>query len=353
MQLNLLNGDCLPLLKTLPANSVDSIITDPPYGLTKLPDINHVLSQWLQFDDYEHDQPGFMNKEWDSFVPAPCVWRQCLRVLKPGGHLMSFFGARTYDLGSMAIRLAGFEVRDQIMWIYGSGFPKNHDITKAIRKIDPDYPISGLGTALKPAHEPICVARKPFKDSLTDNVLIHGVGSFHIDNCRTDDEHKRWPANVVHDGSDAVLSHWPQSSVTGRRSRESQRARVDGTSWLMNTHQSTEYHDSGNVARYFYCAKPDRKDRDEGLMSSTMMGIRNIHPTVKPTKLMNWLCKLVTPKGGVILDPFMGSGSTGKAAMINRYGFIGMEREKEYFNIACKRIFFQRDIAGKNDDHSS
>ncbi|MFE0305530.1 DNA methyltransferase, partial [Bacillus altitudinis] len=276
---NLHHGDCLAILRMLPDNSVDSIVTDPPYGLSKEPDMAEVLRHWLAGDDYQHTGSGFMGKSWDSFVPGPSVWRECLRVLKPGGHLLAFFGARTQDLGTLAIRLAGFEIRDSIAWMYGSGFPKNMDVSKQIDKMagvereviseksnrsnfDPNSeggggfkrgtiitsaPATeaakewdGWGTALKPAHEPITMARKPFKGSVTANVLAHGTGALNINACRigteirsrleagfvrngrTDEEvfnsgygrpkvvtgevAGRWPANPIHDGSDEVLA---------------------------------------------------------------------------------------------------------------------------------------------------
>ncbi|WP_277268368.1 DNA-methyltransferase [Pantoea septica] len=421
------HGDCLAVLKTLPDNSVDSIVTDPPYGLSKEPDMAEVLRHWLAGDDYQHKGGGFMGKSWDSFVPGPSVWRECLRVLKPGGHLLAFFGARTQDLGTLAIRLAGFEIRDSIAWMYGSGFPKNMDVSKQIDKMagaarevisekvkhlnfDPNSeggggfkrgtiitsaPATdaakqweGWGTALKPAHEPITMARKPFKGSVTANVLAHGTGALNIDACRIQtnplvdaprlggsgtwktnnmashaySEYEgrevsshtggRWPANLIHDGSDAVMALFPQSSQTGKRSATSQAATVEGTSWGTNNHQSTEYTDSGSTARFFYCPKASPKDRREGLDApgpqfehgATLRKVENTatkgnnHPTVKPTELMAYLCRLVTPAGGVVLDPFMGSGSTGKAAMREGFQFIGIEREDEYVDIARSRI---------------
>ena len=273
--------------------SVDSIVTDPPYEL------------------------GFMGKSWDSSGIAYNVelWRQCLRVLKPGGHLLAFSGSRTYHRMTCAIEDAGFEVRDQIMWIYGSGFPKSHNLTS-------DW--QGWGTALKPAHEPICVARKPLIGTVAANVLAYGTGALNIDGCRvaTDDvisigsnnrsngainfgmaddkgaqcQHSagRWPANLIHDGSEEVTERM------------------------------------GEPARFFYCAKASKADRETG----------NNHPTVKPTELMRYLCRLVTPPGGIVLDPFTGSGSTGKAAVLERFQFIGIDMTSEYIAIADARIKF-------------
>ena len=292
----LLIGDCVDKLKELPDNSVDAVVTDPPYGLSKQPDMAEVMRHWLNEDDYEHKGAGFMGKSWDSFVPGPSVWRECFRVLKPGGHLLSFFGSRTYDIGTLAIRLAGFEVRDQIMWVYGSGFPKSMDISKAIDKAagaerevvgkhptpgstalrtsmgngwqtDPDITApatpeaqqwQGWGTALKPAHEPIVMARKPITGTVAANVLEHGTGAINVDGCRvgtndvlsigsnnrdngsinfamadnkdaqTQHDLGRFPANFIHDGSDETTQGLVEAS------------------------------------RYFYCAKASKRDRDEG-----------------------------------------------------------------------------------------
>lgn len=399
------NAMCLDVLRTLPDNSVDSIVTDPPYGMnSKEPDMAEVLSHWLAGDDYQHSGGGFMGKSWDGFVPGPSVWKECLRVLKPGGHLMAFFSPRTQDLGTLAIRLAGFEIRDSIAWMYGSGFPKNMDVGKAIFRQVSDFEHNavkrwkGWGTALKPAHEPISVARKPFRGSLVANLLKDGIGAINVEECRVpfagdadESESKsknkhgdfktesavtvnsygkydrlqenynppgRWPANLIHDGSDPVLSLFPESSQTGKRSATSKAASVDGTSWGTDNHQSTEYTDSGSTARFFYCAKASSRERHEGVKNpgpqfshdstprqhenggNSMQG--NYHPTVKPVALMEYLCRLVTPAGGVILDPFMGSGTTGKAAVRNGFRFVGIEMDDGYFDIAVSRISFEK-----------
>jgi site-specific DNA-methyltransferase (adenine-specific) len=336
-------------MKEMADCSVDSIVTDPPYEL------------------------GFMGKSWDSSGIAYNVelWRQCLRVLKPGGHLLAFSGSRTYHRMTCAIEDAGFEVRDQIMWVYGSGFPKSLDVSKQIDKAAgaerevvgvqrrsqvasdgwdrpwkheamknagstiAEFNITapataaaqqwqGWGTALKPAHEPICVARKPLIGNVAANVLAHGTGALNIDGCRvaTDDvisigsnnrsnasinfgmaddkgaqgQHSagRWPANLIHDGSEEVTDRL------------------------------------GEPARFFYCAKASKADRETG----------NNHPTVKPTELMRYLCRLVTPPGGIVLDPFTGSGSTGKAAVLEGFQFIGIDMTSEYIAIADARIKF-------------
>lgn len=480
-------GDCLEVLRTMPDNSVDAIVTDPPYEL------------------------GFMGKGWDKSGIANNVemWREALRVLKPGGHLLAFSGSRTYHRMTVAIEDAGFEVRDQIMWLYGSGFPKSLDVSKAIDKaggdalawrafseayakavsasgmthsdIDRSLGIKssscywartdhrggmpprhhwekvrellglsadftrlydeaerevvghrergfapgtnavygdysgdtritapatdaarqwqGWGTALKPAHEPICVARKPLVGTVAANVLAHGTGALNIDGCRvetTDDlnggayakeggrtesqslhggtgmnvagktvgkefvqPEGRWPANIIHDGSEEVLAAFPQApgqqgdlKATGRPRPSSGRF---GDMAPPHAH-AARIEDDKSAARFFYCAKASRSDRNEGLPSSDKAAVGtgatmreqedadwpkrngNHHPTVKPTELMAYLVRLVTPPGGVVLDPFMGSGSTGKAAMREGFRFIGCDLSAEYAAIAMARI---------------
>jgi site-specific DNA-methyltransferase (adenine-specific) len=288
-----------------------------------------------------------MGKSWDYDVPKAEIWKEVLRVLKPGGHLLAFFGSRTYHRGVVQIEDAGFEVRDQIMWLYGSGFPKSHNIG------------NGWGTALKPAHEPIVVARKPITQTVAKNVLEYGTGALNIDGCRTEtkgmkwekprggiwktdseadaklveNELGRWPANVIHDGSDEVVSQFPEtkSGVTVQRNGGGQKIGggngiYGGSKGLIR--EDVGYKDSGSAARFFYCAKASKADRDEN----------NNHPTVKPTELMRYLCRLVTPKDGIVLDPFMGSGSTGKAALLEGFRFVGIEMNEEYFEIAKARV---------------
>ena len=300
-KLTLHHGDCLEVLRSLPDCSVDSVVTDPPYGLS------------------------FMGKRWDYDVPSVEVWAECLRVLKPGGHLLAFAGTRTQHRMAVRIEDAGFEIRDMIAWVYGSGFPKSLDVSKAIdkragaeREVVSNNPTfrkmqenasnynlqrnefitapatpeakqwQGWGTALKPALEPITVARKPLIGTVAENVLQYGTGAINVDGGRVGE---RWPANFIHDGSE----------------------------------ESTDL--LGASARFFYCAKASKADRGE-----------NHHPTVKPTDLMRYLCRLVTPPSGIVLDPFMGSGSTGKAAMLEGFAFVGIEREAEYIDIAKARI---------------
>ena len=491
----IINANCLDGLKELPDNSVDSIVTDPPYGLS------------------------FMGKSWDYDVPKVEIWRECLRVLKPGGHLLSFFGTRTYHRGVVQIEDAGFEIRDQIGWAYGSGFPKSHNLKG-------DW--QGWGTALKPAWEPICVARKPLIGTVAENVLEHGTGAINIDGCRVGAEKRfnaaagnkpgtnslnmsvvgmpqdaegkecegRWPANLIHDGSEEVLAQFPNTKPSRAANRglcnsgclggqhDTGPTRKEGTDYIRGhndlggsaarffkscgytedlcegvsvaaktMYQCEKHADfaqrlvailvrqegvlsqeelqvilgyigncekcsqllnlvlnavrSGSIdiiattinllksygyalpaiekntnsgkqvkegegkgqetaMRFLYCAKTSKTDRNEGCedinekpsagsefrpnhtekaaqgADGTPYGrwkpLKNNHPTVKPTDLMRYLCRLVTPPGGVVLDPFAGSGSTGKAAVLEGFGFIGMEREAEYCQIAEKRI---------------
>lgn len=308
------HGDCREVMATLAADSIDAIVSDPPYGLS------------------------FMGKGWDHGVPGVEFWDEALRVAKPGAHLLAFGGTRTYHRLACSIEDAGWEVRDCLMWVYGSGFPKSHNL---------DGERKGWGTALKPAHEPIILARKPLAGTVAANVLTHGTGAINVDGCRigseggTKREGKadapndsgwanmrghgiatldagRWPANFIHDGSEEVTQ-------------------------LL-----------GDAARFFYCPKASKADRDEGLenialrpaggmsgrrdgsMGSVTMS-RNSHPTVKPTDLMRYLCRMVTPPNGLVLDPFTGSGSTGKAALLEGFRFLGIEREAEYVEIARAR----------------
>jgi site-specific DNA-methyltransferase (adenine-specific) len=341
-----MTGDCRELMASMADGSVDAIVTDPPYEL------------------------GFMGKSWDASGIAydAEVWKQALRVLKPGGHLLAFSGSRTYHRMVCAIEDAGFEIRDQIMWLYGSGFPKSHNLAG-------DW--SGWGTALKPAHEPIVVARKPFKGTVAQNVLAHGTGALNIDGCRVEagrdyldldvtqgvstartswdarSESRtfvpasgRWPANVIHDGSDEVLRLFPETGPSNAAARGG--SSPNPMSWGSSRSDGSivKGHDDagGSAARFFYCAKASKRDREEGLDGSGSRA--NHHPTVKPTDLMRYLCRLVVPPGGIVLDPFTGSGSTGKAAVLEDFWFIGIELSEEYSAIARARI--QHAVDSKN-----
>lgn len=410
------NGDCLELLRAMEDNSVDSIVTDPPYGLSqcKPKHIAEALGCWLAGEPYEPKGKGFMGKSWDAFVPGPEVWRECLRVLKPGGHMAVFAGSRTVDLMGIAVRLAGFEIRDQLQWIYGSGFPKSLDVSKAIDKAagaerevigtrklqgkarvlkggnytgdydrvetdsinltapatDAAKQWQGYGTAIKPAHEPIILARKPLDGTVANNVLTHGVGGLNVDGCRVEGKLEgdpnrfaktdggsfndvskrapvvrtegRWPANVILDEDAGALLDTVHHVESGC-------ALTDAIRRATN--------ESVGPSRFFYCAKASKKEREAGLEHLELQRRtdgregdcdnprlrtserRNTHPTVKPLALMQWLCRLVTPiRPGLILDPFAGSGSTGCAAKKEGFGFIGLELSSEYCEIARARI---------------
>jgi len=289
-------GDCLDVLATLPDNSVDSIVTDPPYGLS------------------------FMGKKWDYDVPSVAIWEQCLRVLKPGGHLLAFAGTRTQHRMACRIEDAGFEIRDMIAWVYGSGFPKSHNL-------EGDH--KGWGTALKPALEPITMARKPFSSTVAANVIQYGTGAINVDGCRVGTE-----TRLNQSAGNKNLEH--RTTVTPVSSHNETDGRECVGRWPANI-----IHDGSNEAalslksgaRFFYTAKAGKVDRES----------ENNHPTVKPTMLMAYLCRLITQPGGTILDPFMGSGSTGKAATINGFRFIGIERDPEYHKISEARISNQHE----------
>jgi len=452
-KMNIRLGDCLEKMRTMEDNSVDSIVTDPPYGLS------------------------FMGKKWDYDVPSVEMWKECLRVLKPGGYLLSFAGTRTQHRMAVNIEDAGFEIRDMIAWVYGSGFPKSHNIGKAVDKIRGTHPNKfkefaeyikgrrlelnitqkkaddvvcngttnyswfegrltgqrlpkeeeyikikkllrldnrfdefigeaerevigksknksgirnavkghytvggtiaehtditapateeakkweGWGTALKPALEPITVARKPFKGTVANNVLKWGTGGINIDGCRVEPQSEkdlkelrserpserkgnnqvqtsgdrsnrqhitgRFPANLIHDGSDEVVGLFPDTK-SGKMKQHISGGKYNVYGKMYPRDVET-IGDSGSAARFFYCAKASKKDRNEG----------NNHPTVKPTKLMQYLVRLVTPKDGTVLDPFMGSGTTGIACKKEGFDFIGIELDEDYFEIAKARI---------------
>lgn len=366
---DLMLGDCLERLDEINDCYIDSIVTDPPYGI------------------------NFMGKHWDHGVPGVDYWAECIRVVKPGAYMLAFGGTRKVHRLACAIEDAGWKIRDRIMWVFGTGFPKSKDVSKAIdaaagveREIvgygdvartamllsqgkhgaNDTRPVSlpateaakqweGWGTALKPAYEPIIMARKPLDGTVAQNVLTHGCGGINIDGCRIEGSYEtrarntsngnsmfgtgagggafipatgRWPANFIHDGSEEVVELFPK-----------------------------------DAARFFYCAKASRAERDEGLTGSPMTGGEltnrndgsaglespragagrtsggiNKHPTVKPLALMRYLCRLVTPPGGIVLDPFMGSGSTGVAAVKEGFNFMGIELETDSYDTACQRI---------------
>ena len=438
----IINADCIEHMNSMLPNSVDSIVTDPPYHLTSIVKRfgkeGSAPAQYGTDGVYARSSKGFMGKEWDGGDIAfrTEVWEAALRVAKPGAYLLAFGGTRTFHRMAVAIEDAGWEIRDCCMWVYGSGFPKSHNVGKAIDKAagaerevvgvddkiniyednknhkfyaeDSGNPIyakktitapateaarewDGWGTALKPAWEPIIVARKALDGTVAENVQKWGTGAMNIDGCRvgTDDnlnggayaatgterddgwgmqragagEYKqplgRWPANLIHDGSDEVVAGFPQSKSEGG-TKGGAPGNVYANGKGIPHPQFFNYGDTGSAARFFYCAKANNRDRNEGCEgleekqrdegrkaggvggdNPRNRGLQlrtNHHPTVKPTDLMRYLCRLVTQPNGTVLDPFMGSGSTGKAAVLEGFNFIGIERNAEYIEIARARI---------------
>jgi site-specific DNA-methyltransferase (adenine-specific) len=408
---NIYLGDCLEVLKTLPDNSIDAIVTDPPYGLvsiTKRFGGNSKPAQFGEDGSFSRLSKGFMGKNWDGSGIENNVdmWRECFRVLKPGGHLLSFGGTRTYHRIVCAIEDAGFEIRDLVVYGFGSGFPKGtnvgklvdkelgnerevvgsrvaHDIRgnalmeatvpefkKEVSKIDLEITKGnteweGWNIALKPALEPICLAKKPISErNIAKNVLKWGVGALNIPECRVGEEkisvHNaptgsfaggepdrgsdtdsyrehfgRYPANFIHDGSEEVVSLFPET-----KGKFAMKKHASGTNKIFGKFERSELSldnsgiaDEGSAARYFYCAKPSKKER----------GSFNTHCTVKPLALMEYLVKLVTKEGQVVLDPFAGSGTTLLACRNTNRNFVGIEKEKEYHDIILKRLELERE----------
>jgi DNA modification methylase len=528
MTYKILVGNNLDILPTLPDNSVDSIVTDPPYGLSDNKFVAETITRWVNGErDFVPDGKGFMGKSWDAFVPPPALWDECFRVLKPGGHLLAFFGSRTQDIGGLAIRMAGFEIRDSIGWVYGSGFPKSLDVSKAIDKNDavnlrlqrnfeftdwikstgitarqidditntkmgshytthptqptiataelfdklrpylPEVPEKieklvaqrtvesenykkrdvvgkgsgatnpgfagdrygesnattwdltyahtdqakqwqGWGTALKPALEPIVVARKPLIGTVAENVLTYGTGGLNIDASRigtevlpqqkagqakigtfertemiTPERTGRWPANLILDEYTADLldeqsgtstsKPVPPGIRTGNFLPSDERSlTAAGIFGAGAKSLGSNHNDSGGASRFFYVAKASKRDRNEGLENLEEERIweagrkpgnigsntpqnrsteprKNFHPTVKPTALMEYLIKLVTPPRGTVLDPFTGSGSTGKAAVLNGFDFIGIEMTEDYVPIIEGRLKHAEKVFAENE----
>ena len=375
--MKLYHGDCLEELKKIPDNSVDSIVTDPPYGLsnTKPQQVADVLKAWVTGDTVSvpAKKGGFMGKDWDSFVPPPAVWEECYRVLKPGGHMAVFAGTRTQDLMGLSIRLAGFEIRDQLNWIYGTGFPKSMDVSKAIDKAAgaerevlserPAYGIGGKGilnghsegatakvtapatdeakkwegwgTALKPATEPIVLARKPLEGTVANNVLTYGTGGLNIDACRVGDDVR---PKVASTGE--VLSE--NSSMSGPNTARTVVGTVTGrfpSNVLLDEHAAEAVDEQKGTSSFFpvfkYQAKAPKKERP---VIEKEDGTKVQHPTVKPVALMEWLVTLVTPANGVVLDPFAGSGTTLQAAINEGFDPIGVEQDADYIQLINKRL---------------
>ena len=381
----LLNGDCIEEMQKLIDDGVqvDSVVTDPPYHLTSIVKRfgkeDSAPAQFGTDGAFKRASTGFMGKEWDGGDIAfrPETWELALKLLKPGGHLLAFSASRNYHRMAVAIEDAGFEIRDQMMWLYGSGFPKSMNVG------------DGWGTALKPAHEPIVMARKSLSEkSVKENVLKHGTGAINIDGCRVEGNDAKYPdtnpdfRDQGKKSKEAIgIDKLSFGQVSGaerkkvvRKSRSEDGVWTDGNSGMKA--EGTQYADAdprgrfpANVmhgglqeewARYFYCPKTSKSERHSNLDDhETKVGVngnkwtdqdyrrgdtkptterKNTHPTVKPVELMKYLCRLVTPKGGTVLDPFMGSGSTGMAAKDEGFDFIGIEKEKEYFDICESRI---------------
>lgn len=451
MKVDLRKGDSLELLRTLADASVDSCVTDPPYGLSEhtRDEVIECLRCWLAGEPYQPKGKGFMGRSWDAWVPGPELWREVYRVLKPGGHVLAFAGTRSMDLMSMALRLAGFELRDAIgyahdnggapllAWVYGQGWNKTGYV-----KDEEGAPQPPFGTGLKPAWEPIILARRPVEGLVVENLRAHGTGALNIDacrivandsryaaNCSGDRGHAgtredgeatsikagggsahaggRWPANLIHDGSDAVVALFPANAGahSGVKGTEPSAASTGAVTNVRARVACDTHGDAGSAARFFYCAKTSTRDRQEGLehpgpqfkQGATFRDAENLrrklktaqcnvcgsktkaagqvksgpscghddfswveqdqraprgntHPTVKPTSLMRYLVRLVTPPGGTVLDPFTGSGSTGKGCAYEGFDFIGFELDADdegHVEIARARIAFARaDAAG-------
>lgn len=361
------HGDCLSVMSQMSANSVDSIVTDPPYGLS------------------------FMGKDWDHGVPGEVFWQEALRVAKPGAHLLAFGGTRTYHRLAVAIEDAGWEIRDCLMWLYGSGFPKSLNIG------------DGYGTALKPGYEPIIMARKPLTGTVATNVQQWGTGGINVDGCRIEGikdvpasprvVHRdgriyhpsnedpttpgwnpnvgRWPANLLLD-EEAAVTLDIQTGILNSGKDNKRRQNHDTTAMAgrlgMLDREEVSYGDSGGASRFFYVAKASRSEREQGLEylpklspgqltdrqdgaagtahpragagrdTGNHNGRANNHPTVKPIALMRWLVRLVTPPGGFVLDPFCGSGSTLIAAKSEGFHSVGIDTEADYLNISIGRV---------------
>jgi site-specific DNA-methyltransferase (adenine-specific) len=318
-------GDSFEEVKKLESNSIDSLVTDPPYGMSN---ISHAafmecMIQWCKDDNmYLPKAKGFMNKSWDGFVPPPGFWKEVLRVLKPGSYGLVFASSRTMDLMGLALRIAGFEIRDCITWLYGEGFPKSHDINKAIDKINSEKSkiYNGYGTALKPSYEPALLIRKPMKKSVAENVLQWGVGGLNIDGCRIGEDERYNSSASYNDIYGQFKGHENNGRFCIGRFPSNTLFDSDAAKGLKEN------------SRFFYTAKASKAERSAGLEGL------NIHPTVKPIEIMRYLSRLITPPNGIILEPFLGSWTTAIAAGKEGFRIIGIEREKEYYDIALKRI---------------
>ena len=427
--MNIIHGDCLEELKKLEDNSVDAVVTDPPYGLsnTKPQQVADVLKAWVTGDTVAvpTTKVGFMGASWDSFVPPPAVWEECMRVLKPGGHMAVFAGARTQDLMGLSIRLAGFEIRDTLGWIHSQGFPKGQDLGKIIDKklgvertevagrgwrigtgggsgvtighfaekyekgdatvgrkllapaTSEAKQWTGWNSQLKQAIEPIILARKPLDGTVASNVLAHGVGGLNIDACRVpSDEITGWggagagggtwnsenmrlgkdgdarpvqgrfPANVLLDEHAAAEMDEQSGDRPGFATQTDLQDGKPGGSFFGKRRDATRagevrqgYDDNGGASRFFpvfkYQAKAPKKERP---VIEREDGTKIQHNTVKPLALMEWLVSLIVPPGGVVLDPFAGSGTTLQAALNKGFHAIGIEQDADYIKLIEKRL---------------
>lgn len=319
--MRIIHGDCIVELKKLPNDSIDSCITDPPAG------ISFMGKEW------DHNKGG--RDQWINWMQE--VFSEVLRVLKPGGHGLVWAIPRTSHWTAMSLENSGFEIRDCIYHIFGQGFPKSFNVGKKINEYQ------GYGSSLKPAVECWWLIRKPFKGSIVDNVLEYGTGALNIDKSRipTDDNKNyspstlgRFPSNLTHDGSDEVMREFEKyghskTNYSNTWKGKEGNSKGDTLGYKRGTYY--ERIDEGSVARFFYCSKTSTAERNLGTE-------KNNHPTIKPVKLMNYLVNLIMPPTGIVLDPFMGSGSTGIAALLNGYDFIGIEQEISYIDIARARI---------------
>lgn len=385
--IRILQGDMREKLAELADASVDSIVTDPPYHLTTSKKGGSGTASVNLESPYGRARigTGFMGMKWDGGDVAmqPATWRLLLRVAKPGAHLIAFGGTRTFHRLWCAVEDAGWEIRDTLMWLFASGFPKSSNQAGEWE---------GWGTALKPAFEPILLARKPLIGTVAENLKANGTGTLNIMDCRISHDEPcrpikaqdaskrenriirqairdkdttelkpegRWPANVLHDGSDEVIAAFPESAGQLAAVPLDSRKTLNVYSTYAHNSGAQPRGDIGSAARFFWSPKASKKDRNEGLEGMPRKAVNwssgeqspgtfqspntdrqneNFHPTVKPTELMQYLIRLVTPKGGIVLDPFMGSGSTGKACVREGMSFIGIEIDPAYIEIAKRRI---------------
>lgn len=353
--MSIYSGLAVDVLAGIADASVHSVVCDPPYGLTPNLDLPKLLADWMTGDEHMPVGGGLLGHRWDGTVPSPSTWRQVYRVLKPGGYVLAFASPRTVDLTGLALRLAGFDLVDQIVWLHGNGWPKGRDQGPAVMRLAGEGPIAdrwgGWSTSLKPSNEPILVARKPAIGTVAANLIEHGVGAINVDGCRVGDV-GRYPANTVlahlpscETGCDPQCAVGLLDAQTGKMKARGNvnptRSGGGGANGAAAASQRAVVADhgggdSGGGSRFFYCAKPSKAERNAGLPE----GLTNAHPSVKPIDLMRWLVRLVTPPGGTVLDPFCGSGTTLVAAVLEGCSAVGVDRDDEgtYLPIAEARV---------------